>query len=34
MLGEVQDALIDISHFTEPEVVIHEDELAVDPFEA
>ena len=33
-LGEVQDPLIDKSHLTEPEAVIHEDELAADPSEA
>ena len=33
-LGEVQDPLIDASHLTEPEAVIHEDELEADPSEA
>ena len=29
--GEVQDAQIDADHLTKPEVVIHGDEVAVDP---
>ena len=29
-LSEVQDALTDESHLTEPEAVIHNDELIVD----
>ena len=30
-LGEVQDAFIDTSHMTEPEAIIHGDELATNP---
>ena len=33
-LGEVQDAQIDADHLTKPEVVIHDDEVAADPFKA
>ena len=29
--GEVQDAPIDVDHLTKPEVVIHDDEVAVYP---
>ena len=33
-LSEVQDALTDVSHLTEPEAVIHDDEFIADSSKA